>query len=370
MDLGSSHLVDVFPISTSAFGLRSDWFQVFTPKFVRPAYLLMALLLVISIGVMTLKRFEEADFEKKVWNLPVLLTVVLFWPSLMLGMKDLVDSFNTFLVVNIFAIPWQGFGFPELKSLTNIVGWPAEGLARLLPNLGYWIIYAFYTIFFFFYAVLGPLILAKGVLFDEMEAFLGLVKEFLILLLWQTTLVILVAFIMPDIVSGKSFPAHPEANFYFLSFILGVMIFFVPSLTRKFAVHLESAFMPLGFRWGGAMLGLAAAGKVGAGALAGLGASARSVDQIKWWKDRALKVEDFRTRYDFRTQIHDLKEQRNQLEQKLREDEEEEHASRDAVAEIQEGRDIGLGGFERGSPSRTKDRFLEFSKKAQEEMRP
>ncbi len=284
--------VDVFPISTAAFGFQAGWFEHFSPKLIYPAYLLMVLLLVVSVGMMVLRRFEGVDLEKKMWNIPLLVTVVAFWPFLVLGLKGLIDAFNTFLVRDVFQIPWQGFGFPEMGGLSSIFGWSAEAVARLLPNLAFWIIYAFYLIFFFFFASLGPFVLAKGILFDEVESFLELVKELTGLLLWQTTIVVLVAFILPEIVSGQPFPPNPQANFYFLSFVLGIMIFFTPSITRKFGNHLGSSFLPPGTTWIGAMLGVSALGRMTTKSLYGLGVTS-SQARMYWpsWSQRVITAE-------------------------------------------------------------------------------
>lgn len=346
MEPSNTPLVVVFPITTSAFGLRADWFEVFSPKLMRPSFLLITILLVISIGIMVLKRFENVDFAKKVWNLPVVMTIIVFWPSLVIGLKELVDTFNTFLVMNVFGIPWHGFGFPEMGSIANIVAWPTAGLARLLPNLAYWIIYAFYIILFFFYAVLGPLVLAKGILFDEIETFLALVKELLILLLWQTTLVILVAFIMPSIVSGEAFPARPETNFYFLSLILGIMIFFIPPLTRKFASDVERAIVPLGFRWGGARLGLTAFGGVSGTILSQAGASLERLEQLKPLRDRLLRMDEFKARYSRRAEIQDLKEENRKLEATLREYSNEDHSAHESFFDLAKKAKLEMHGNE------------------------
>lgn len=317
MDYTSQGLVSVFPLNTSAFGVRADWFQTFATRFEHPAFLLLILFLVLSIGIAILKRFEDTDWDKKFWNLPVLISAVLFWPALVLSAKELVDVFNTFLIKNVFGINWTGFGFPTLQSPVDIVTLPIEGLTRLLPNLAYWIIYAFFLIYFFFYTVLGPLLLAKGMLTDEIDGILELSKEVLVLLLWQTTTVILVGFLMPDIVSGKPLPSRPESNFYFLSLILGIMIFFVPPLTRKFTTHVESAFIPLGLKWGGAMVGLSLAGRTAGAAIAGAGASETIFQNIRRFTEHAKRADDFRSRYEHRQRTQDLTERRDDLENHL-----------------------------------------------------
>ena len=144
MNSGSNGIVNVFPITKKVFGFSANWFDTYAPLLIRPAYLLMVLLLVIYIGIMVLKRFENFDVEKKLWNLPVIITVIATWPVLILGLKDFIDYFNTFLIRDIFQIPWEGFGYPDMGSITNIFGWSADAIARLLPNLTYWIIYSFF----------------------------------------------------------------------------------------------------------------------------------------------------------------------------------------------------------------------------------
>lgn len=336
MDQTSSSLVVVFPIGTSAFGPRAAWLQT---TLIGPSILLMTLFLVILVGVLTLRQFENANMTKKLWNIPVLLTIVVFWPALVVGLKELVDIFNTFLVVNVFKIPWRGFGFPEMDSISSIVLWPTAGLARLLPNLAYWIIYAFYLVFFFFYAVLGPLVLAKGVLMDEIENFFELVKELVTLLLWQTTMVILVAFIMPSIVSGEPFPSSPQQNFFFLSLILGILILFVPTLTRKFAVHIESSFVPFGFKWIGAAVGTAGLAKLGGSTASALGVSGKVAEKFQTMRHGVMKIEEVETRYHASKTIRDLKMEEH--DKKKQEKEEKKFA---------------------------KDRLIELSKKAKDEV--
>ena len=336
MNPGSEGLISVFPLTTTALAIRTDWFQAFSTRFVHPAFLLMIMFIVIAIGIATLRRFEGIDFDKKLWNIPIFLTIVLFWPAFVLGAKTLVDAFNTFLIKDVFAISWVGFGFPRVESIGDLVTLPVEGFTRLLPNIAYWLIYVFFLIYFFFYTVLGPLVLARGILADEMDAFIELAKEVLLILLWQSTLVILVAFLMPDIVSGKPLPAKPETNFYFLSLILGVMIFFVPPLTRKFTTHIESSFVPLGFKRGGTMLGLIAAGRTAGIGLSGLGVSDYTITNLRRFSESVIRADEFRSRYANRKRMEDLAEDRDALERRVHEDYERERAEDEEAAENRE----------------------------------
>jgi hypothetical protein len=280
--------------------MRADWFESYSNQFIQPAYFIMALLIVVWVGLLALRRFEDAHFERKIWGVPVIVVAIFVWPSIVLGIKSMVDTFNTFLLARIFHIPWHGFGFPEVGSPSNILGWSAEALARLLPNLSYWLIYSFYMIFLFFYSILGPFIIAKGILSDEIEAFIEMVGELTVIIFWQTTLVLIVAFIMPEIVSGTAFPANPRPNFYFLSFILGVMILFVPPMTRKFVVSISSAFMPSGFRWGGAFIGIGLVGKLGGSMLGRMGMAASTRHSVHGFSHHVFEAEEFAARHRHR----------------------------------------------------------------------
>lgn len=326
-------VISVFPLSGSVLGMRADWLTSLVPRLIHPSYILMAFMLVLWVLFATLKRFEGADFDKKAWNVPVVVTSVVFWPTIVIGLKVLIDTFNTFLVNEVFKIPWHGFGFPRIDSVPGLLSFPAEALARFLPNLAYWIVYTFFVIFFFFYATLGPLVMAKGILADEIETIMDLLQEVVVLLLWQTTFVIFVAFVMPDIVSGRHLPANPPTNFYFMSFVLAIMIFFVPSVTRKFTQHIQGTFVPLGFRWGGAMLGIAAVGRAGSATLAAAGVPAESGEIFAFLKNRLSKVEEFRTRFKSRLDVQERDRERAELESKLRHDSEEEEKAREKVKE-------------------------------------
>lgn len=352
-------LVNVFPISTSAFGLRSNWFELFSPKLIQPAFLVMVLFLVISIGIMAMKRFEDPALVKKLWNFPIIIIAATFWPFIVRSLKDLIDTFNTFLVRDVFQIPWEGFGYPEVGSISNVFGWSAEALARFMPNLAYWVMYAFFIIFFFFYAVLGPLVIAKGILYDEIDSFLELIKELTVLLLWQTTVVILVAFLLPDIVSGRSFPANPESNFYFLSLILGVLIFFTATITRKFANHLGSTIFTSGFRWGGAMLGIYAFSRLGGLTAAVVGIKPPIIrEPYVTIARRTLKIDEFTGRARQGKKIENLEMEKEDLETELT-------YLRGQVRDIYESFNIQPG---EGGAVAHRSRFVDLSQRAKIEL--
>lgn len=332
--MGSESLIDVFPISASAFGMPTGWFESFAIKLVRPSYLVVILFLVISVGVMVLKRFENSDLEKKLWNIPIILVAIAFWPTLVYALKDLIDHFNTFLVRDVFRIEWQSFGFPSLGSVGNILGWSADSVARLLPNLSFWIIYAFYFVYFFFFAVLGPLVLAKGVLLDEIDVFLELVVEIALLFLWQTTAVILVCIVLPEIVSGDSIASYSGKNVFFRSFILGIVLLFVPSITKKFGTHLghsmitpaltrSLSFVAFGTAWGLGTKGIAMA------------TGAKAVGEgVQKMSHRISTVEDIAHRYTAQRKVSDLRNENMQLKS------EDEHEDQQYLIALEENEQL------------------------------
>ncbi len=306
--LAAAQIVDIFPIIDGVFGFHSDWFVDFLPKMIRPAYLMMVLLLVISVGIMVLKRFDDTNLERKLWNIPVIITIIVAWPSVVLGIKRLVDTFNTFLIKDIFQFEWDGFGFPGFENVQSLFGWSAKAIVSILPSLSYWIIYSFFVVFFFLYAVLGPFVLAKGILTDEIDTFVELAKDLMILFLWQTMLVLFVAFIMPEIVSKKSYGPSIEASIFLRSIILSLLILFVPSMTRKFAESLGHSFAPPFVKAGAMLLGTTLLSK--GVAVAGAPALAQKVHHQSHNIHAAM---EFRKRYKHRQKILELEHQNERL---------------------------------------------------------
>lgn len=364
MSAGANQIVEVFPIRKGAFGLSADWFEVYAPKLIQPSFLLMVLLLMISVGILALKRFEHAHMEKKLWNIPIIIVIVSFWPHVVLSTKNLIDIFNTFLIRDIFQIEWNGFGFPDVDVGSSII----EFLIRGLPNLSYWIIYAFYMIYFFFFAVLGPFVLAKGILSDEIENFLDVIKEIVVLFLWQTTLAILVAIIAPDIVSGQASSSYVKASVYFMSLVLSVMILFVPRITQKFAGHLSSSMFPPTVRALGAIFGISIASR----ALASVGIP---VAHHKWeaLTHETLMIREFAKSTRHQHEVTTLEEDKKLFERKLETaiEENSDHVSasphKDGHFPIEKGEHHKK--HEAKSGEGTQSNFVKLAKKAKEDLK-
>ena len=68
-----SETIKIFPLDSGMLGMRADWFELVSSKLIDPAYLLLVLFLIIFVGVAVLKRFEEVNLTKKLWNIPIII---------------------------------------------------------------------------------------------------------------------------------------------------------------------------------------------------------------------------------------------------------------------------------------------------------
>ncbi len=336
-------VIEIFPLSGESFLMRPNWFVSYSSILKTPAFYLVELFLVIAVGIMILQRFEDAEFVKKLWNIPIVLIAINFWPDLVLGIKGLVDYFNTFLIEQVFThMEYVGFSFPEwayseefsskaknfgdknlldrakvifdLKFWGETIGNTIISIAHFVSRLSYWILYAFFFIFFFSYAVLGPLVLAKGVLFDGVSAFLELMKELIILFLWQTMTVIILGLLLPEMVAGTNANIGSEANFLFRSFVFALFLFFVPSMTRKFGNHLGSSFIPAGTALAATYLGMGSIGAIGASTGAKLG---RIIGSEKV-RHAVMTAEHWMGEYTEKRKLRQIEEKKNEIEHRLR----------------------------------------------------
>lgn len=169
----------------------------------RAAIYLLVLLFLFSIGFFALKRFEGFEPEGRVNQLLVLGVFIGLWPQVMLGIKELVDAFNTFLIRDVFDLEWSGFEaigsliWEKVQFDTRIGDILFGSLAKLLAyalDLARLFLYYLFVLWFFFYKLMGPFILARGVLSDNLSVLRELLSEVSILFLWQTTFIFLLGF--------------------------------------------------------------------------------------------------------------------------------------------------------------------------------
>jgi len=167
------------------------------------AFYLLILLLLVSLGMFALQRLDGFHPESKINQVIVFTIFISLWPQVMMGMKEIVDVFNTFLIRQVFQIPWRGF-----ESIGAVVWervefkeWIGDAVFNTLGKLLAYVLdvarlllYYLFVLWFFFYKLMGPLILARGVLSHDLSVLKDLLSEVSVLFLWQTTFVFLLGF--------------------------------------------------------------------------------------------------------------------------------------------------------------------------------
>lgn len=188
-------MIEVFPIVGAGKMIDNVLNEV--------AFILLIFLFLVSLGFFALNRMDGFNPETKVNQVVVFAVMIGLWPQVMSGLKELVDSLNSYLIRNVFDINWTGF-----EAIGSIVwekvkfnNWVGDllfsSIAKILVYLldvARLLLYYLFVLFFFFYKILGPFILARGVLTDDFQVLKGLLSEVSILFLWQTTFVLLLGF--------------------------------------------------------------------------------------------------------------------------------------------------------------------------------
>lgn len=259
--------IDIFPVADKVIEISR--------KLQGVSILLVEFFLIVFIALAAIQRMDDTGWSNKLWNIAVTLVVIASWPTIVLALKEVVDAFNYFLVRDVFEMEWRA-AFVEPSFMQLIDAWARldiqtgsilmqilNFIAIIFLVVARFIIYGLYWVFLFFLIALGPLILAKGVLMDEIEALKELLKETLILLLWQTTYVVIFGLLEANYFSEYRIVGQGENPFVEFGKViaLAVLTLFVPTITRKYANHLGTPFFPVGLRWGGAFLGLTLLGR-------------------------------------------------------------------------------------------------------------
>lgn len=244
-------MIEVFNI----FPGFSTWSIPFMP--ISLALLVVFFLLYMLIAA--LKTFEGLNLEKKLIHFISAGVLITLWPALLLNIKSLVDSFNTFLIEQVFRMNWRaGMGQPFHEQLMaafnldmNILNYPLKILNVILAlgvEASYQIIYWLFVIFFFLYAALGPLVIARSIFGEEFEGVIELIKEMITLFLWQSTYVVVIGILGTGYASSNQFFANDQNIFLSASqaVALIVLTLFVPMITRKFVGEISAGFLTPG----------------------------------------------------------------------------------------------------------------------------
>ncbi len=189
-------MIEVFPID----GVLKD----FDTRINQAALTVLVLLFLISLGLYALNRFENFALDTKVYAFVVSAALIGIWPHMIEGIKAMVDALNTFLITRVFA---DEFGVWRGREMLGGLVWSRihlnvgifdsvlkvlSILLTFLLDVGQYFLYAFFLVFFFFFKIFGPFVLARGILSDDFSVFRQLLREVTLLFLWQTTFIILV----------------------------------------------------------------------------------------------------------------------------------------------------------------------------------
>ena len=301
-------MIEVFEVN--------KYFESIASRFQSLAISLLIFFFIISIGIYALRQFENVNLEQKILYFVMSAFFIVAWPFLVVSLKQFVDIFDTLLIRDVFHMNWQhglgasistqfsqGFNFG-----TNILDYPLK-LLNLILLVGLIaakkIIYLLFLVFFFFYSAMGPIVISRGVFSEEIDLFLELVKEFLVLLLWQTTYVILIGLIHKTAGSNIMLFGTDQNVFTQMAQIIAVivLILFTPAITKKFAASIGSSLFPRGFKWGGAAIGLAGTRIIGRRSLSLFGlarakpARLEGMTLFERGKETAKKLEEYSHRW-------------------------------------------------------------------------
>jgi len=189
-------MIEVFPID----GVLKD----FDARLNQAAFTILVLLFLVSLGIYALNRFENFALDSKVYAFIVFAVLIGLWPHIIHGIKGLVDALNTFLITRVFSDEfgtWRGremlggLVWSRIHLNAGIFDSVLKVLSILLTfllDVGQYFLYAFFLIFFFFFKIFGPFVLARGILSEDFSVFRQLLREVTLLFLWQTTFIILV----------------------------------------------------------------------------------------------------------------------------------------------------------------------------------
>jgi len=188
-------VIEVFPIIGNA--------EILDKSLNSAALVVLVLLFLIGFGFFAINRFDGFQPETQLNHLIVLAIFIGLWPQVMSGIKELVDGFNTYLIQSVFGLNWTGFEaigsivWEKVKFEGVVEDYLFSSLAKILAyalDVARLLLYYLFVLFYFFFKIIGPFILARGVLSQEFNTLKELLSEVSILFLWQTTFVFLLGF--------------------------------------------------------------------------------------------------------------------------------------------------------------------------------
>ncbi len=165
---------------------------------------LLVICFLIALGFAALDRFENFALDSKVYNL---ITIALFigaWPALVDGIGSLVHLGNGILI-SVFELEEVRHFSDASSYLVGLClserlpsGWVTTVLVKIVAFLflvGKSFLEWVYLLLLLGFKLLGPLILGRAILSQDLSVVKSLLSEVAILQLWQTTFVLLIGFV-------------------------------------------------------------------------------------------------------------------------------------------------------------------------------
>lgn len=165
---------------------------------------LLVICFLIALGFAALDRFENFALDSKVYNLFTITLFIGVWPAIVDGIGALVHLGNGALV-QIFDLEEVRHFSDASSYLVGLIlserlpsGWVTTVLVKIVAFLflvGKFFLEWVYLLLLLGFKVLGPLILGRAILSQDLSVVKSLISEVTILQLWQTTFVLLIGFV-------------------------------------------------------------------------------------------------------------------------------------------------------------------------------
>ncbi|PIR23413.1 MAG: hypothetical protein COV44_02920 [Deltaproteobacteria bacterium CG11_big_fil_rev_8_21_14_0_20_45_16] len=165
---------------------------------------LLIICFLVALGFAALNRFENFAIDSKIYDLIVIALFIGAWPLLIDCIGSLVQFGNGILI--------RVFGLEEVRHFGDASsylvgmclsdrlpsGWVTTVLVKVVAFLfliGKFFLEWVYLLLLLGFKLLGPLILGRAILAQDLSVVKALLAEVTILQLWQTTFVLLIGFV-------------------------------------------------------------------------------------------------------------------------------------------------------------------------------
>jgi len=183
---------------------RDDLMGVFDERLTQAGLSVLVICFLIAVGFAATQNFENFSIDSKFHNLITIALFIGLWPSIVDGIGVLVQYLNG-LLLSVFELEEVRHFSDASSYLVGIClsdrlpsGWITTVLVKIVAFLfliGKFFLEWVYWLLLIGFKLLGPLILGRAILSQELSVVKNLISEVTILHLWQTTFVLLIGFV-------------------------------------------------------------------------------------------------------------------------------------------------------------------------------